>query len=244
MNNITPNSTEPNNTPHNNKLGNVAISLENVTRTLSNETIPVTLVKNIDCTINKGEFVAVTGPSGSGKSSLMYLIGLLDFPTNGEVFIDGINTTLASKNECEKIRLEKIGFVFQFHFLLQEFTVSENIMLPMRKLGTKSIKQMKERSEMLLDHFGLKDAGYKNPNQLSGGERQRVAIARAMANDPLIILADEPSGNLDTKNADIVFNLFEKLVKEENKTIVTITHDPSLAARTNRQINIVDGRLV
>jgi len=225
-------------------MNNEAVSLKNVTRVLSEEEVPVTLVKDISCTIKKGEFVAITGPSGSGKSSLIYLMGLLDFPTEGEVFIDGVNTTIASKYEWEQIRLEKIGFVFQFHFLLQEFTVLENIILPMRKLGKLRPSQMIKRAEELLDHFGLKNAGYKKPNQLSGGERQRVAIARAMANDPIIIFADEPSGNLDTKNADIVFKLFEKLVNEENKTIITITHDRSLAARTHRQINIVDGVIV
>lgn len=220
-----------------------AIELKNVTRILENEVVPVTLVKDINCSINSGEFISVTGPSGSGKSSLMYLIGLLDVPTRGEVFIDGVNTTQASRFEREQIRLVKIGFVFQFHFLLMEFSALENIMLPMRKLGILSPKKMKERAEELLNHFGLKDAGYKKPNQLSGGERQRVAIARAMANDPLIILADEPTGNLDTKNANIIFDLFEKMVVEDNKTVMTITHEPYLAKRAGRQIEIVDGQI-
>lgn len=220
-----------------------AVELRNVTRTLTDELIPVTLVKDIDCTIKKGEFAAITGPSGSGKSSLIYLIGLLDVPTKGQVFIDGIDITSATKEERERIRLEKIGFVFQFHFLLMEFSAIDNVMLPMRKLGKLSAKEMKERAQMLLGNFGLEDAFWKKPNQLSGGERQRVAIARAMANDPLIILADEPTGNLDTKNSDIVFNMFEELVKQQNKTIITITHEPYLAKRANRQINIVDGRI-
>jgi len=220
-----------------------AVELRNVTRTLTDELIPVTLVKDIDCTIKKGEFAAITGPSGSGKSSLIYLIGLLDVPTKGQVFIDGIDITSATKEERERIRLEKIGFVFQFHFLLMEFSAIDNVMLPMRKLGKLSAKGMKERAQMLLGNFGLEDAFWKKPNQLSGGERQRVAIARAMANDPLIILADEPTGNLDTKNSDIVFNMFEELVKQQNKTIITITHEPYLAKRANRQINIVDGRI-
>lgn len=221
-----------------------AVQLKNVTRTLTEEVIPVTLVKEINCTVAKGEFVAVTGPSGSGKSSLMYLIGLLDRPSKGEVWIDGVNATNAPKPENERFRLEKIGFVFQFHFLLQEFTALDNVMLPMRKLGKRTPTEIKERGEMLLAHFGLKKAGYKYPHQLSGGERQRVAIARAMANDPLILLADEPSGNLDTKNADIVFTLFEKLAKEEGKTIIAITHDPVLAARAERRIQLVDGEIV
>jgi len=219
------------------------VELKNVTRILSEEVIPVTLVKDISFSIKTGEFVAITGPSGSGKSSLMYLIGLLDSPSEGRVFIDGIDTTNVSDAILGKIRLEKIGFVFQFHFLLQEFSALENIMLPMRKLAQLKPKEMHERAEMLLENFGLKNAGYKKPGQLSGGERQRVAIARAMANDPLIILADEPSGNLDTKNADIVFKLFEKLVGEQNKTVITVTHDNALAARAHRQIHLVDGKL-
>jgi lipoprotein-releasing system ATP-binding protein len=222
---------------------NPAVELKNVTRILTEEVIPVTLVKDINCTINKGDFVSVTGPSGSGKSSLMYLIGLLDIPTKGSVLIDGVNTTIAGQTERERIRLEKIGFVFQFHFLLMEFSALDNIILPMKKLGKLNPNEMKERAEMLLGHFGLKDAGHKKPYQLSGGERQRVAIARAMANDPLIILADEPTGNLDTKNADIVFDLFKKMVKEDKKTVITITHEPYLAKRANRQINIVDGMI-
>jgi lipoprotein-releasing system ATP-binding protein len=220
-----------------------AVELHHVTRILTEEVVPVTLVKDVDFTINTGEFVSVTGPSGSGKSSLMYLIGLLDLPTKGYVCIDGINTTEASKEEREKIRLEKIGFVFQFHFLLMEFTAIDNIMLPMRKLGKLPLSDMKKRAEMLLNHFGLIGAAHKKPYQLSGGERQRVAIARAMANDPLIILADEPTGNLDTKNSDIVFSLFEKMAKEDNKTVITITHEPYLAKRTKRQIQVIDGQI-
>lgn len=217
------------------------IEVKGVSRILTEEPIPVTLVKDINFTIKHGEFVAIVGPSGSGKSSLMYLLGLLDLPTQGEIFLDGFNTTKAKPIEIEKIRLEKIGFVFQFHFLLPEFSALDNIMLPMRKLGKLNESEMRARAEKLLGYFGIENAGYKKPGQLSGGERQRVAIARAMANDPLIILADEPSGNLDTKNADLVFALFEKLVNEQNKTVITITHDPSLAARAHRQINIVDG---
>ncbi len=220
-----------------------AVQLYHVSRTLTKEVVPVTLVDDVDLTIQAGEFVSVTGPSGSGKSSLMYLIGLLDIPTQGEVHIDGVNTTTASEQKRERLRLEKIGFVFQFHFLLEEFSALDNILLPMRKLGYLSPAEMTERANSLIAHFGLEDAGHKKPYQLSGGERQRIAIARAMANDPLIILADEPTGNLDTKNSDIVFDLFETLVREDNKTVITITHEPYLAKRAKRQIHIVDGQL-
>ncbi len=220
------------------------IHLDNVTRVLESEVVPVTLVKDIDVEINRGEFVSVIGPSGSGKSSLMYLMGLLDQPTEGRVFIDGEETTNASKQMLERIRLEKIGFIFQFHFLIEEFSAVDNIMLPMRKMGKLSLPEMKDRAASLLAEFGIEEQGHKKPAQMSGGERQRVALARALANDPLIILADEPTGNLDTSNADRVFKLFEKLVTEEDRTIVTITHDPALADRANRQIRIVDGKQV
>lgn len=220
-----------------------AIKLKDVTKTLTDEVVPVTLLKNISFEVNTGEFVSITGPSGSGKSSLMYLIGLLDNPTNGEVYIDSVNTISSSAKEKEKIRLEKIGFVFQFHFLLPEFTALENIMLPMQKLGKLKQAEITARAKDLMGYFGLEKCINKKPGQLSGGERQRVAIARAMANDPMIILADEPTGNLDTKNAKNVFDMFEKLVSKSNKTVITITHDPDLAALTHRQIHIVDGMI-
>lgn len=221
----------------------VVLEVKHVTRTLTDEAVPVMLVQDINLTIDHGEFVAIVGPSGSGKSSLMYLLGLLDQPTSGEIILHGVNTTHAPESVLERLRLEKIGFVFQYHFLLPEFSALNNIMLPMRKLKALEPEQMHKRAEELLRYFGLEAIGHRKPGQLSGGERQRVAIARAMANDPLFIMADEPSGNLDTKNADLVFSLFERLVKEQNKTIITITHDPVLAARAHRQIHIVDGKL-
>jgi lipoprotein-releasing system ATP-binding protein len=220
------------------------LDVRHISRVLTDEAIPVTLLKDLSFTIQRGEFVSVVGPSGSGKSSLMYLLGLLDKPTSGEIYLSGINTTQASDNTLTRLRLEMIGFVFQFHFLLPEFSAMDNVMLPMRKLGKLNEKQMRERASELLDYFGLKDAGGRRPGQLSGGQRQRVAIARAMANDPVFIMADEPSGNLDTKNADLVFALFEKLAKEQGKTVVTITHDAALANRAHRQIHIVDGVIV
>jgi len=219
------------------------INFENVTRILTDEVIPVTLVKDINLTINKGEFVAVTGPSGSGKSSLMYLMGLLDKQTSGKIYIDAVDTIKAADFERERIRLIKLGFVFQFHFLLPEFSVLDNILLPMRKLKKLTYEKMVERAEYLLGYFNLKDAAYKKPHQMSGGERQRVSIARAMANDPLIILADEPSGDLDSKNAHLVFDLFACLCAEEQKTIVAITHDLELAKLTKRQVHLLDGTI-
>lgn len=221
-----------------------AISVRNLVKRLDDEAVPVTLIKDVSFNIMPGEFASIVGPSGSGKSSLMYLIGLLDLPTSGEIFFGAENTSVATQQRLEQLRLERLGFVFQFHFLLPEFSAMDNLLLPMRKLGKRREPEMREYARELLDYFGLEGSGHKKPGQLSGGERQRVAIARAMANNPDILLADEPTGNLDTKNADRVFSLFEKLVTEQGKTIITITHDSDLAARTRRQIHIVDGKLV
>lgn len=220
------------------------LEVRNISRTLTDEAVPVILLKDISLSIDHGEFVAIVGPSGSGKSSLMYLLGLLDQPSTGEIILHGVNTTHASESLLERLRLEKIGFVFQYHFLLPEFSALDNIMLPMRKLGKLTQEQMRQRAEELLHYFGLEQMKHRKPGQLSGGERQRAAIARAMANDPLFIMADEPSGNLDTRNADLVFSVFERLVKEQNKTIITVTHDLVLASRAHRQVHIVDGKLV
>ncbi len=206
--------------------------------------VTTTLVRDIDLSINPGEFVAITGPSGSGKSSLLYLLGLLDVPTTGTVLIQGRDATRLSERERAYLRLSLLGFVFQFHFLLPEFSVLTNVMLPMRALGRLTDAQMRERAHGLLDALGLADHASKLPGQMSGGQRQRVAIARALANDPLVILADEPTGNLDTKSSEQVLGIFRKLVDETGRSIVTVTHDLALAARMDRQIHIVDGRIV
>lgn len=219
------------------------IRVECLTRELPHQEVPVTLVKNISFEVGKGELLAITGPSGSGKSSLIYLLGLLDNPTRGTIWLNGINTTLASDREKERLRLENIGFVFQFHFLLQEFTVIENILLPMRKLGHLNEPAAKARALELLAYFGLKSAAEKRPYQLSGGERQRVAIARAMANNPLLIIADEPTGNLDSHNSSRVFDLFLQLIEEHRTTILMVTHDKELANRATRRLHLVDGAL-
>ncbi|MEP0708601.1 ABC transporter ATP-binding protein [Parvibaculum sp.] len=218
------------------------IEARGVSRILQ-EAVPVTLVKNIDLAVGSGEFVSVTGPSGSGKSSLLYLLGLLDVPTAGQVFIDGQATSGLDADRLAAIRLRKIGFVFQFHFLLPEFTVLQNVMLPMQKLGKLSDAGMKERGRALLEELEIADQAKKRPDQLSGGQRQRVAIARALANDPALILADEPTGNLDSKNSEIVQEIFEKLVREEGRTVIAVTHEPGFAEATERNINLVDGEI-
>jgi len=218
------------------------IETTNLTRILPLE-VPVTLVKNISMRIEEGEFISITGPSGSGKSSLLYLLGLLDKPTKGDVLLKSQSTKdLSSKNLCA-LRLSELGFVFQFHFLLSEFSVLENTMVPMHKLGRLSLKNKKIRAEELLSNLGLADHMHKHPSQLSGGQRQRVAIARAMANNPSVILADEPTGNLDSKSSRNVHDIFRKLVNDHKTSIVMVTHDMDLANDTDRRIHLVDGKI-
>ncbi len=205
--------------------------------------VPVTLVRDIDLVIEAGEFVAITGPSGSGKSSLLYLLGLLDTPTSGEVLINGQPTHLHSEARRARERLSTLGFVFQFHFLLPEFSVVENVMIPMRKLGRLSVSEMRARAVGILSELGLEDHVGKLPIQLSGGQRQRVAVARALANDPPVILADEPTGSLDSASSEQVFKTLRHLVDDHGKTVIAVTHDLDLAARMDRRLHLVDGML-
>ncbi len=200
------------------------------------------IVNGIDLTVNKGEFLAITGPSGSGKSSLLYLVGLLDAPTEGEIYICGEATSAMSNSERADMRLTKLGFVFQFHFLLPEFTALENVLLPMQTLGNLSMTEMRERGTKLLTSLGLGDQLTRKPSQLSGGQRQRVAIARALANDPAIVVADEPTGNLDTVSTDQVFAILRE-VANSGRTVIVVTHDVGLAVRADRRINVVDGKI-
>src|SRR5215207_7378941 len=201
-----------------------------------------TLVNGIDLAVNKGEFLAITGPSGSGKSSLLYLLGLLDAPSEGEVIICGQPTSKLSESERADVRLTKCGFVFQFHFLLPEFTALDNVLLPMRAAGLMSASDMHERAMALLTSLGLGEQTGKRPNQLSGGQRQRVALARALANRPEIIVADEPTGALDTASTEQVFGILRDIA-DNGQTVVVVTHDPALAARADRRIHIVDGKI-
>jgi lipoprotein-releasing system ATP-binding protein len=218
------------------------IETQGLTRVLP-AAVPVTLVQDITLAIGAGEFVAITGPSGSGKSSLLYLLGLLDRPTSGTLAIEGRDTAGLTERERAAIRLGTLGFVFQFHFLLPEFTVRENVEIPMRRLGRLGAAAMHERSTELLSALGLADHLDKRPDQLSGGQRQRVAVARSLANDPPLILADEPTGSLDTKNSEQVFAILDALVRERGKTVIAVTHDTDMAAKASRRIHLVDGRL-
>ena len=214
---------------------------EGVTRRLPEG---VTLVTDISLTINGGEFVAITGPSGSGKSSLLYLLGLLDRPSAGRVLLEGRDTAAMAPPDLAALRLARLGFVFQFHFLLQEFSALDNVLIPIRRRGALKPAAAEARAMTLLEALGLADAAAKLPEQLSGGMRQRVAIARALANDPVLLLADEPTGNLDTRNAAAVFDIFARLAREEGRAIVVVTHDAELAQRATRRIHLVDGRIV
>jgi lipoprotein-releasing system ATP-binding protein len=205
--------------------------------------VPVTLVRDINLTIMPREFIAITGPSGSGKSSLLYLLGLLDLPTDGDVLIDGRSTTSMTETERAKVRLARLGFVFQFHFLLPEFSITENVALPMRALGRLTQRGILARAGELLDSLGLGDHRHKTPDQLSGGQRQRVAVARALANDPPVILADEPTGSLDSVSTAQVFGILRDLVALDGKTVVAVTHDLNLATQMHRRIHVVDGQV-
>lgn len=207
------------------------------------EVVPVTLVKDITLEIGENEFVAITGPSGSGKSSLLYLLGLLDRPTSGRLLVGGRDSGPMSEVERARTRLSMLGFVFQFHFLLPEFSARDNVALPMRKLGRLSAGAMRARADEILGSLGLGAHLGKRPDQLSGGQRQRVAVARALANDPPLILADEPTGNLDTRSSEQVFTILQDLVRVHGKTVVAVTHDVDMARRMDRGIHIVDGML-
>ncbi|MBB4038871.1 lipoprotein-releasing system ATP-binding protein [Microvirga flocculans] len=219
------------------------IEAEHLTRILP-ATVPVTLVRDVSLTVGEREFIAITGPSGSGKSSLLYLLGLLDRPTSGSLRIAGHDTSALDDDALARLRLETLGFVFQFHFLLPEFSVLENVMLPMRKMGRLSSAEMRARAASLLEDLGLAGHLDKRPDQLSGGQRQRVAVARALANDPHMVLADEPTGSLDSKSSEQVFQILRDLVHKRGKTVIAVTHDLDIAARADRRIHLVDGRVV
>jgi lipoprotein-releasing system ATP-binding protein len=206
-------------------------------------TVPVTLVNDATVAFSPGDFVAITGPSGSGKSSLLYLLGLIDRPTAGQVLLQGEPTAELGSDALAALRLSRLGFVFQFHFLLAEFTVLDNVLLPMRRLARLAPEAARERATGLLTRLGLGTKLGQTPDQLSGGERQRVAVARALANDPAIILADEPTGNLDSRNARIVFDIFADLARKEGKTVIVVTHETDLAGEADIRVEMLDGRI-
>jgi len=206
--------------------------------------ITVKVLADINFSIRKGEFVAVTGKSGCGKSTLLYILSTMDTDYEGELLIDNISMHNKKEAQLANVRNEKIGFVFQFHYLLNEFTVLKNVMLPGLKLKKYSTKEVEHRAIEKLKMLGIDQLALKDANQISGGEKQRVAIARALINDPHIIMGDEPTGNLDKKNSEIVFDIFKQLAETSNQTLLIVTHDQSFADRTHRIIEMEDGKII
>jgi lipoprotein-releasing system ATP-binding protein len=206
--------------------------------------ISVQVLNNVSFSLNKGEFASVIGKSGCGKSTLLYILSTMDTDYDGSLLIDGVDMKKKKEAELALVRNEKIGFVFQFHYLLNEFSVLKNVMLPGLKLQHYSTKEIEQRAYEKLKILGIESEALKKPNQLSGGQKQRVAIARALINDPLIIMGDEPTGNLDKKNSEIVFEIFKELAEVYNQTLLIVTHDNEFAERTNRIIEMEDGKII
>lgn len=217
------------------------IELNNVTKTVRSGTEDLTILDDVSFDIPSGQFVAVTGASGSGKSTLLGLIAGLDAPSSGKIVVDGDDVTASSEDGLARIRSEKIGFVFQSFHLIPSLTAYENILIPMELLGVDNVR---ERASRLLDAVDLANRGHHYPSELSGGEQQRVAIARAFANRPKILLADEPTGNLDSKNGGHIFDLMKQLHAENNVTLVLVTHDATLAEQAQRRIVLADGKII
>lgn len=201
------------------------------------------VLKDIDFSIKNGEFVSIMGKSGCGKSTLLYILSTMDTDYEGELYINNELITGKNKNELSFIRNKHIGFVFQFHYLLSEFSVLENVMLPAKKLGEKTLEQIEADAMEKLTILNIEQLAHKKASQISGGEKQRVAIARALINNPIIIMGDEPTGNLDSHNAENVFTIFKKLCMEEGLSLLIVTHDLDFANKTDRIIEMLDGEI-
>lgn len=202
------------------------------------------VLKEISFDVKKGEFLSMVGKSGSGKSTLLYILSTMDTDYKGELYIDNKMMTGLSTDQLAEIRNEKIGFVFQFHYLLPEFSCLRNVMIPALKLGKLPEKEIEARAYQKLEILGLQDQALQPSSKLSGGQQQRVAIARALINDPLIIMGDEPTGNLDSKNTNIVFDIFQELTRNFGQTIIAVTHDEDFAHKSDRIIEMKDGRII
>ena len=217
------------------------IELHNITKTVRSGADDLTILSDVSLCVPSGQFVALTGASGSGKSTLLGLIAGLDSPSSGRILVDGEEITTMGEDGLARIRSEKIGFVFQSFHLIPSLTAFENVLIPMEIAGERDAKA---RAAELLESVGLTYRGHHYPNELSGGEQQRVAIARAFANEPRILLADEPTGNLDSRNGAHIFELMEELHTQRNITLVLVTHDAALANKAQRQVVLRDGRVV
>jgi len=221
-----------------------ALQCWNIHKHLGEGESRVHVLCGVDLTLERSNTYAVVGPSGCGKSTLLYLLGLLDRPDRGQIFIRGQNMDEKNDNARTQARNKYIGFVFQFHFLLSEFTAAENVMLPMKKLGELSQDEMRACAEGLLDDVGLSDKYNRLATQLSGGEQQRVAVARSLANNPVVLLADEPTGNLDVKNSTLVFDLLYELAHEKGQAVLMVTHNPDIAKRCDHVLHMRDGEFL
>jgi lipoprotein-releasing system ATP-binding protein len=224
-------------------MSEIILSAKDIQKSF-HDPVDVKILSDITFEIKKGEFVSVIGKSGCGKSTLLYILSTMDTEYQGDLFINGELMRNRKESELAIVRNEYIGFVFQFHYLLNEFNVLENVMLPGLKLNKYSREEVEHRAMEKLKMLGIENEALKKANQLSGGQKQRVSIARSLINDPLIIMGDEPTGNLDNKNSLIVFDIFKELAEVYHQTLLIVTHDQSFAANTKRIIEMADGRII
>ncbi len=224
-------------------MGEIILEARGINKYFS-DPVTVKVLSDVNFSIDKGEFVSITGKSGCGKSTLLYILSTMDTDFQGDLLIDNVSMKNKKEPQLAAVRNEKIGFVFQFHYLLNEFTVLKNVMLPALKLSRFSKQEIEQNAMDRLKMLGIEHLALKSANQVSGGEKQRVAIARALINNPDIIMGDEPTGNLDKKNTEVVFDIFKRLAEEFNQTLLIVTHDQSFAERTHRIINMEDGKII
>jgi lipoprotein-releasing system ATP-binding protein len=224
-------------------MHNIALQATGISKQF-HDPVTFTVLDNITLDVQKGEFVSIIGKSGSGKSTLMYVLSTMDTDYTGILEINGRKVTGLSINELAAIRNESIGFVFQFHYLLPDFSCLKNVMIPALRLGKYSYKEIEQRALENLTMLGVEEQAHKRADKLSGGQQQRIAIARALINNPAIVMCDEPTGNLDSKNTGIVFDIFHKLTKDFGQTIITVTHDEDFARRSDRIIEMQDGKVI
>lgn len=220
----------------------IVLELKNICKNYSTKTETLEIIKNLNLKIEEGDFISILGQSGSGKTTLLNLIGLLDSPTSGEIYIDNEIISVNSSN-IDSVRNKKIGFVFQFHYLLPEFTALENVMIPALTQDYSQKKEIEKRAFELLREVGVDHRAHHKPTELSGGEKQRVAIARALINNPKILLLDEPTGNLDNETSEKIFNIFKQINKKKRQTIITVTHSRELAEMSNKKLFLKKGIL-